>query len=250
MSNEINPENLIQEALKKYPDLADDTTKYVMYCVQVVENIKKEIAACDDDYDRYQIPCDWNNIGISSQVSTILEIVIGIKKLQVDGQIQKAWVIDVDAHKGDGTAEISEKDDSISTLSIHMAKGWPLDCREENSRSLIPSTVDIPIFEGEESEYLSRLEEGIAELSKLSPNPDLVVIVSGADPYELDELESSSLIQLSKEQMLNRDLFLYEYFRKENIAQTYLMAGGYGKESWKIYYQFLEQILKTHLVRK
>jgi acetoin utilization deacetylase AcuC-like enzyme len=55
------------------------------------------------------------------------DIAIAIRKLQAEKVIKQAWVIDVDAHKGDGTAALTEGDDSVTTLSIHMAEGWPLD---------------------------------------------------------------------------------------------------------------------------
>ena len=66
------------------------------------------------------------------------DIVIAIRKLQAEGLVRTAWVIDIDAHKGDGTAAITLGDDSIITLSIHMAQGWPLDGKkyDENEHNL------------------------------------------------------------------------------------------------------------------
>ncbi len=74
----------------------------------------------------------------------------------------------------------------------------------------------------------------------MAPNPDIVIIVNGADPFEYDELPSASFINLSKEQMLARDKFLYQFFKSRNIPQSYVMAGGYGNKSWEIYLQFLK----------
>jgi len=51
------------------------------------------------------------------------DIVIAIRKLQTEQLIRTAWVIDTDAHKGDGTAALTRGDDTITTLSIHMAHG-------------------------------------------------------------------------------------------------------------------------------
>ncbi len=55
------------------------------------------------------------------------DIVIALRKLMAEGLIRTAWVIDLDAHKGDGTAALTSGDAAIVTLSIHMAEGWPLD---------------------------------------------------------------------------------------------------------------------------
>lgn len=168
------------------------------------------------------------------------DIVIGIRKLQAEGRIKNAWVIDVDAHKGDGTAEITAKDASIQTFSIHMKEGWPLNSGSVRDPWFIPSNVEVGVDVGEENLYLTKLEQGLNELKERMPNPDLCVVVQGADPFEFDELESANLIKLSKEQMLERDKFVYDFLLKNNIPQSYVMAGGYGQRSWEIYYQFLK----------
>jgi len=172
------------------------------------------------------------------------DIVIGIRSLQKNKKIKTAWVIDVDAHKGCGTAEITQGDDSIKTLSIHMGSSWPLEGPRFNEKGdlypwFIPSDLDIPIEEGEESLYLTKLKEG---LLKLEGRPDLAVIICGSDPYEKDELPSTSKLKLNLSQLLERDLLIYKFLKKLNIPQCYLMSGGYGSESYKVYSQFLEKI--------
>lgn len=167
------------------------------------------------------------------------DIVITLRKLQNEKKIKTAWVIDVDAHKGDGTAALTYEDKSISTLSIHMQHGWPL----KNPDISLPSTLDIPIAEGDEEFYLPKLQEGLEILWQIHPHPDLVIIVDGSDPYEKDTLESAILLKLSKEDLLKRDLLIYNFLKEKNIPQTYVTAGGYGPYVWEIHAQFLEKIL-------
>ncbi|MFW6343779.1 MAG: histone deacetylase, partial [Sediminispirochaetaceae bacterium] len=105
----------------------------------------------------------------------INDAVIGIRRLQAEGLIKTAWIIDGDAHKGDGTAAITRGDPSIRTLSIHMAKGWPLArfplTKEGRLHpSFIPSDIDIPISSGKEGEYSERLREGLLQLDEY-PTP-------------------------------------------------------------------------------
>ncbi|MBC7713976.1 MAG: histone deacetylase [Rhizobacter sp.] len=168
------------------------------------------------------------------------DMAITLRKMQADGLIKTAWIVDVDVHKGDGAPEIFKNDSSIKTFSIHMKEGWPLNSGTVRDPWFIPSTVDVGIDVGEDDQYLARLEAGLLELDESAPNPDLVIVVNGADPYELDELPSASFINLTKEQMLNRDKFLYQFFKSRNIPQSYVMAGGYGEKSWEIYLQFLK----------
>jgi acetoin utilization deacetylase AcuC-like enzyme len=179
------------------------------------------------------------------------DVVIVLRKAQAEGLIGNAWVIDVDAHKGDGTAVITRGDDSIRTLSIHMARGWPLDesrfdASDRPNPSFTASDVDIPIESGEERDYIPRLEEGLNTLSRMS-SPDLALVVSGADPYEHDELPSTRLLRLSQQQMMERDVLIYSFLKSRGIPAAYLMSGGYGERIWEVYFQFVEWALLDRL---
>jgi len=179
------------------------------------------------------------------------DIVIGIRKLQSEKKIQTAWVIDVDAHKGDGTAALTRGDATIHTLSVHMAHGWPLDGKPFDAQGLpnpsfIPSDIDIPIAAGEEPTYNWRLKEGLDQLASM-PHPDLAVVVSGADPYEGDALPSTQHLRLSKTQLLERDQIIYRFLAQRGIPQASLMAGGYGPQVWEIYAGFLACALRQRL---
>lgn len=179
------------------------------------------------------------------------DIVIGLRKLQAEKVIETAWVIDVDAHKGDGTAALTDGDDTIRTLSVHMAHGWPLDGDGRNSDgrpnpSFIPSDIDIPIAPGKEPTYNDRLREGLLQLDTLS-RPDLAVVVSGVDPYEKDALPSTEELRLPLAQMLERDQLIYQFLDERRIPQAGLMSGGYGPDVWEVYAGFLVWALRRRL---
>ena len=169
--------------------------------------------------------------------------VIAIRKLQKECNLGAAWVIDLDVHKGDGTAECSKDDSSISTLSIHMKNGWPFDESWQPGPWDISSTVDIEIDANEEGLYLEKLSSGLSVLKAKGSLPELVFVAAGSDPYEKDALESSKYIKLTKEQMLKRDMMVFDFLKKFEVPQVWLMAGGYGEHSWEIYAQFLEKVL-------
>jgi len=179
------------------------------------------------------------------------DIVIGLRKLQAEQKIQNAWIIDVDAHKGDGTAALTRDDETLRTLSVHMAHGWPLDGQPHQADgrpnpSFISSDIDIPIAAGEETTYNRRLRDGLDRLAGLS-RPDLAIVVSGADPYEGDALPSTQLLRLSKAQLLERDQTIYRFLENRRIPQASLMAGGYGPQVWEIYAGFLSWVLRKRL---
>jgi acetoin utilization deacetylase AcuC-like enzyme len=179
------------------------------------------------------------------------DVVIALRKLQAEGRVRSAWVIDVDAHKGDGTAALTAGDDSIRTLSIHMASGWPLDqpATDADGRpnpSFTPSDIDIPVAAGEEAHYNPRLRAGLAALAR-TPAPDLAVVLCGSDPYAEDELPSTAPLRLSLEQLFERDRMVFTFLSARGLPGAFLMAGGYGRSSWRVYTQFLEWALAARL---
>jgi acetoin utilization deacetylase AcuC-like enzyme len=182
--------------------------------------------------------------GYGAGFCLINDIVIAARRLRADGRAKRFWIIDTDAHKGDGTAYLCKDDPDCATLSIHMAHSWPLDEAPHNEEghlkpSFFPSTVDIPIALGEESVYLPRLKAGLSELAERLPHPDLVFVVAGADPWEHDELASTKDMRLNLAQMFERDKLVTEFIEERSLPSAWLMAGGYGQRSWEVYTQFL-----------
>ena len=180
------------------------------------------------------------------------DIVIAVRKLQSEKAIGTVWIIDVDAHKGDGTAALTADDPSIRTLSIHMARGWPLDGPEvladgSPNPSFVPSDIDIPVESGEEALYVERLGLGLQQLEGLGP-ADLAMVVCGADPYEKDELPSTAGLALNLDQMLARDRLVYNFLKERRMPAAYLMAGGYGDQVWRVYARFLAWALRERLM--
>lgn len=165
------------------------------------------------------------------------DIVTAIRRAQVQRQVENVLVLDVDAHMGDGTAEITYGDPSITTVSLHMADGWPIN----SELTITVSDRDLSFKRGEESQYLPRLQNELFILEEKSW--DLVFVVDGADPYEKDELKSSEGLKLTKEQLLARDMLIYKWAKERGLPQAWVMAGGYGEEAATIYSQFLLKVL-------
>ena len=210
------------------------------------------------------------------------DIMIATARLRAEGRAGLIWIIDVDAHKGDGTAEIvaalrrspsvatahnsvpsgrSDPADSsvpgcgFLTLSIHMADGWPLDAetlataraagRGPDQAPFAASDVELPIRSGEEASYVFRLAAGLESLETLSAGrkPDLAIVVDGADPYEHDGLPSTAGLRLDLATCVQRDLSVYEFLKKRGIPSAWLMAGGYGEQAWEPPAAFLSAVM-------
>ena len=172
------------------------------------------------------------------------DLAAAILKLRGEGRIERAWVIDVDAHKGDGTAALFAEDSRVLTLSIHMARGWPLDGSFSSGHpSYTPSDFDIPIESGEEDVYLKRLEAGLEALARDAP-ADFAVVVAGVDPWEGDALPSTAALRLNLDQLFRRDRMVWDFLDSEGIPSAWLTAGGYGEGAWRVHFQFLSWVLR------
>ena len=164
---------------------------------------------------------------------------VTLRKLQAENTLKTAWVIDIDAHKGDGTAAIFQDDASVRTLSIHMGSGWPLNgSLPAHHPSHLPSDVDIPIESGEEHIYVERLEEGLRRLESFGA-ADFAVVLAGADPWEGDALPSTDPLNLTMEQMGERDRLVSNFLDEKGLPSVWLTAGGYGEGAWEIHSNFL-----------
>ena len=148
----------------------------------------------------------------------IHDVAVAIRKLQADGAIKKAMVVDTDVHHGNGTAAIFRNDPTVFTLSIHQLNNYPA--------HKPPSSVDLNMDDGvEDEEYLSALIPAVQHaLDKFQPN--ILFYVGGADPYCEDLLGGLSL---SKAGLKQRDRSVFEEARRRGISVATTLAGGYAR---------------------
>jgi acetoin utilization deacetylase AcuC-like enzyme len=143
---------------------------------------------------------------------------VAIRRLQRDGAIRRAMVVDCDVHHGNGTAAIFAGDHSVFTLSIHQFKNYPSEKP--------PSSLDIHLPDGVgDAEYLHRLGDGYrAALAMFQP--ELVMYVAGADPFYADQLGGLSL---TFEGLKERDRLVIWTALARGIPVAIVLAGGYAE---------------------
>jgi acetoin utilization deacetylase AcuC-like enzyme len=146
------------------------------------------------------------------------DIAVAIRRVQRDGAIGRAMVVDCDVHHGNGTAAIFAGDFSVFTLSIHQFDNYPSDKP--------PSSLDIHLANGVgDSEYIHRLENGYhAALAMFKP--ELVLYVAGADPYCEDQLGG---LTLTFEGLQERDRLVIGEALRRRIPVAIVLAGGYAR---------------------
>lgn len=153
---------------------------------------------------------------------------ITARYLQQKALAKRPLIIDLDVHQGNGTANILRGDDSIFTLSVHGAKNFPT--RKEQSDLDVPLDNDC-----NDQEYIEALDIALSQVLTRF-DPDFVIYVAGADPYENDRLGKLSL---SKAGLKQRDERVFEFCKRQGVPTTVSMAGGYAND--------IEDIVDIHL---
>ena len=126
-------------------------------------------------------------------------------------------VIDLDVHQGNGTAHIFQRDKSVFTLSLHGEKNFPF--RKE------AGDLDVALPDGcGDTDYLAALEQALQTLSDTF-EPDLVIYLAGADPFEGDRL---GRLKLSADGLEARDRRVFDWCHVRRLPMAFVMAGGYG----------------------
>jgi acetoin utilization deacetylase AcuC-like enzyme len=145
------------------------------------------------------------------------DIAVAIRTLQRDAAIRRAMVVDCDVHHGNGTAAIFAGDPSVFTLSIHQFNNYPSEKP--------PSSLDIHLADGiGDAEYIHRLENGFRGALGLF-QPELLVYVAGADPFQEDQLGGLSLTFAGLEE---RDRMVIGTAQAHGIPVAVVLAGGYA----------------------
>jgi len=148
----------------------------------------------------------------------IHDVAVAIRRLQADGAIRKAMVVDTDVHHGNGTAAIFAKQPSVFTLSIHQLNNYPA--------YKPPSTVDLDMPDqiGDAAYLVALLPAVCAGMDSFQP--EILFYVGGADPYQDDQLGGLSL---TIDGLAARDRNVLEEARRRKIPVVTTLAGGYAR---------------------
>jgi acetoin utilization deacetylase AcuC-like enzyme len=166
----------------------------------------------------------------------IHDVAIAIRRMQHDGRIQGAMVVDCDVHHGNGTAAIfppkqpmttlpsatkhapSNSDTDVFTISLHQQNNYPV--------VKPPSSIDVNLPDGiGDEQYLGWLEQALSSGLR-NFTPDLLCYIAGADPYREDQLGG---LRLTIDGLKQRDSLVFRVARSKNIPVMVTYAGGYAR---------------------
>lgn len=145
----------------------------------------------------------------------INDVAVAIRCLIKEKLIEKALVIDLDVHQGNGTARIFRFDRRVYTFSMHEEKNYP--AKKESSN------LDVSLDTAcNDEEYLQLLHKSLEKVKK-NFKPDLIFYLAGVDVFRMDRLGGLSL---TKDGIKERDRMVRDFMPEVPIAMV--LAGGYA----------------------
>ena len=147
------------------------------------------------------------------------DVAVAARKMIEEKLARKVMIVDCDLHQGNGTAAALAGRKDVFTLSIHQMDIYPAE------KPL--STVDVGLWAGDgDAKYLAEIGAHIPSIYN-EFQPDLILYLAGADPYEKDQLGGLSL---TKAGLKERDKVVIENARRLKIPVAVVLAGGYAAE--------------------
>jgi acetoin utilization deacetylase AcuC-like enzyme len=143
---------------------------------------------------------------------------VAARTLQAEGLVQRVAIVDCDVHQGNGTASILADDPTVYTFSVHAANNFPFD------KEASDLDIELPDGTGDEA-YLAAVERGVCTALSAA-QPQLVIFLAGADPFEGDRL---GRLKVSKRGLAQRDRLVLELCRHASVPVAVTMAGGYAR---------------------
>jgi len=144
------------------------------------------------------------------------DLAVAIQWLRRDGRIQRAAVVDLDVHQGDGTAGIFSGDPDVLTISMHCRSNFPLRKQESN--------IDVELDDGtRDDEYLAALDFVLPQVMAFRPN--IILYQAGVDPLHTDQLGHLALTHAG---LKERDRRIMLAAWSHDIPLVITLGGGYS----------------------
>ena len=145
------------------------------------------------------------------------DVAVAITALRAEGAVERAAVIDLDVHQGNGTAAIFENVDSVYTFSIHGERNYPA--------AKMRSTVDVALADGaDDATYLRALDEHLPAVLAAA-SADIVFYVAGVDVAAGDRYGK---LALTDEGVRLRERMVIRAVRSRGTPLVIVLGGGYA----------------------
>lgn len=147
------------------------------------------------------------------------DVAVAVHFLRSAGYHGRVFVLDTDAHQGNGTHAIFRDVPDVFTYSIHVGSNYP--SRKE------PGSCDVPLARhAGDAEVLGAIESTLRDAFR-GFRPDLAIWISGADPHRNDRFGQMTMTVAG---MTRRDAMVSRLVLGSGVPLVVLYGGGYNRE--------------------
>lgn len=147
------------------------------------------------------------------------------------GETDLVAYIDLDAHQGNGVCHQFLADRRVVIFDMYNGRNYPA----YDKTAIRRIDWDVPLSPGcSGATYLDKLTSQLPDFLDLigySASVPLAIYNAGTDVFEGDILGG---LQLSADDVRQRDLFVVEELRQRNIPVVMLLSGGYSRVSYQL----------------
>ena len=155
----------------------------------------------------------------------------------------KIAIIDLDAHQGNGFERVFMDDASVFIFDMYNKDIYPQD---QVAKHKIAVDVPLPMGAGDDV-YMNLLHEKLPPFLDTLSDAKLVFYKAGTDVLAGDSLGG---LNVSKQHVIDRDVYVFEQLIQRNLPFVMLLSGGYTKQSYQIIADSLTQLLSMCGVSK
>lgn len=146
------------------------------------------------------------------------DIAIAINELLHSGEIDRALVVDLDVHQGNGTASLFAEEPRVFTFSMHGARNYPARKERSDLDIGLPDATKDEVYLGTLRQHLPGILDGF--------KPDLVFYLSGVDVLATDKLGRLAMTLTGCKE---RDRFVLQCCKDRRLPVAISMGGGYSE---------------------
>jgi acetoin utilization deacetylase AcuC-like enzyme len=145
------------------------------------------------------------------------DVAIAIAKLRAEGAIDRALIVDLDVHQGNGTAAIFENVEEVFTFSMHGERNYPA--------AKMRSDLDVALQDGAgDGEYLAALGRHLPTVLDAA-NAEIAFYLAGVDVAAGDRYGK---LALSEEGIRAREQLVIDSVRGRGAPIVIVLGGGYA----------------------
>jgi histone deacetylase 11 len=163
------------------------------------------------------------------------DLAIAIRRLQADGRVRRALVVDLDVHQGNGTAECFAGDDEVFTFSMHQGNIYPV--------PKATSDLDVELAAGtDDARFLAILRKHLPAAFDRA-RPDIVFYQAGCDTLHDDPLADLAMTQAG---IVERDAAVVDAGVRRGVPVVVTLGGGYTPRSWSVQAASVANLIRTY----